>query len=506
MPVFGNTTAYSQSNNQVNTQGTQLVMGITASTTFKAKYITHLMATDLANESGYYFRFVIFSDNGANEPDKLLSCTVEAGPFNDEDIENTWQTLKLLRSVRINSGTKYWIGVWNHDPQSVGRRDDLANPQNVQYSTWPDSVYLSEKCVNQGAAHGWSTTGYYDFSNYAHDFFASGILTYGGAIIEWRNRICSVFRNTSGDLEIYELNEDAPRSMTTQTPTTIHGSASDIAFLAADVDSNGNIHVLSCPQEIETRDFAYNTFNLGTESWGTWEQAHDFTDGVPGDGSRSCALTVDSSNIAHILVLDGERDKGTTYGQVYYNVRTGGTWGTAELVNTNTADYHDMLRISLAPAGDVEALYYNNDLSDVMYRRRNGSWGTEGSYATPGVVYSVAVTAADTVHRFHGDGSNNILEDNSDSGENSYSGAVMEAWASIGRSGPIIFYVDANQDIAVYDTSTGETIVLEIGTYVRVVAEYSYENSRGYINYLAENSANELIQGRYSKREAITSQ
>ena len=449
-------------------------------------------------------RALIFDESGG-VPNNLLVCS---SPVTVTAVG--WRAMRMKKPIWIADGNTYFIGVWQGpvDPDRyVGSRFDSGSATGKVRRRGGAPVqdwWHASRCAEHIVDPTWSVSGFLVMMTYAHDSFDNGILSQGGCVFEYRNDMWSLFVDTNGDLRIYKNLFSSPVSVAAETPTTIHGSGS-MGYVHACMDSTGILHVLCAGAGAQAREIAYRTFTLSSETWnGSWVEIYAYDQDPTLVG---CAIDVDGSDIPHVLLVDDAKDMGQNKDQVFYMNRDGGSWSTPEEVSNAAGDPFNMPSISLAPAGDIEALMYNGDTNEVFYRRRNGAWGTPGTYPDTAFVplNGVIVDTADNVVRFHITGAGDIQEDDVSLSLTAYSAADRAHIAPcLMKSGTLVFYIaNSDRDLYVYNSYTGENTHLMTGIFTHVLAEHSYNYVFGYINVLVEDSNNGLIPFRYSKRQNI---
>jgi hypothetical protein len=321
----------------------------------------------------------------------------------------------------------------------------------------------------------------------------NGDLSYGGAVVETSGGVkYALFRESSSlnNLQVYKDIDGTPTLEADISGTTVFGTAGDIQWIHAAIDSNDDIHVLvSCATE-QTRDVAYCVYDTGTDSFGTWEQAYDYTQQAP--DSPSCSISLDSSDIPHIAIVDSVRQQGTTADNVYYANRVGGSWGNIQQIGARTTktDIYSSPTITLRNNDDVEVVYNFATDQDTAYNTyTGGSWQGESVYTDTVVrigVQGVTATSGGTVYRYASD--NSVIEENGTSTSYSLIGTRTLS-ASLSGTDRYIFYKDSSSDVhLISNTGSGWTDegALQTGTYLYIIAEWAYnnENQSGEINYI----------------------
>jgi len=273
----------------------------------------------------------------------------------------------------------------------------------------------------------------------------------------------------------------------TQTSAIIFGSGNVVNRVAAVIDSNNVIHVVSITSGDRTRDIAYNTISNidGTPAWGTWEevQAHDV---VAGMLDWHVDITVDSNDIPHVLHTQFTTIHGTSYLGVYYTNRIGGTWALSvdDPMSSPQANY-SIPKISIKASDELEAMFYGRDDGDQYYNNTSGgSWGTQSSYADSNARtgnQSMLIAVGGTVYRIHHAGGN-IKEDGVDTTYNTLSSGdpYVEGGSFIEPSDRYIFYVDAISDDIHLIKNTGsgwvDVGVVVTGTFEGCIVGWQYLN------------------------------
>ena len=325
---------------------------------------------------------------------------------------------------------------------------------------------------------------------------ASASMVRGGAVCGTAAGQAYVVVFNSGDVSIYSINGSAVLE-DSDTATTIFGTASVIGYGDAYMDSSDVIHiVIAARDDLSTYDIAYATFDTGTDTLSSWEEAASYTANTPWvntDSSVHCGITVDSSDIPAIVYVDDVRHMGQDEGQVQYTKRTGGTWDTPELVNTAQAEDAMHPYLTICAADDIEVVWRNGSDFDLYYRRRNASWGTENQYTGSAWSQGVINEDTDTTYRLHID-TDNIYVNNTDTTLNAGSQFFDRADLAYADSlVHIVFYDNTTDDIQLYrdDGASGwelveEIAALTISTTGRLRADYQFGTDRTYVQGMYE--------------------
>jgi len=289
--------------------------------------------------SGEYVRLGIYSDT-SGDPDALLGFTL---PIEGDGAEN-WKSSVLNTEISIVSGSYYHLailtsaelGVYqasgsgdshsNSDTYSDGFTDPFGSPvtQTILLNIYAESV--------------------------------DETLSKGGSVIEASDGTKISVTTDGNSIKIWKDIDGTKSLVDYSTAATIHGGGA-IGWIDAAIDSNDDIHVISSCTSEQTRDVAYAVYDL-TTGFGTWEEAADYTEAAP--TNPGCAISIDSNDYPHILFVDRVKMTGSTQDNVYYDYNDG-SWNGAEQVGVRATktDVYSQPKITLAPADDVEVVYFS---------------------------------------------------------------------------------------------------------------------------------------------------
>jgi hypothetical protein len=192
-----------------------------------------------------------------------------------------------------------------------------------------------------------------------------------------------VWDSNTGVQAWYDLDAATPVQIgSTQSTTTVTGSATSIRSIDAKMDSNNVIHVVAATEGgAATRDLAYNTISNidSSPAWGTWETivaAYNQTITSPNDVRIS--IDIDENDDPHVAFTDFLKVHGTTYPQTYYTEKTGASWSTPESLDT---DGNQNYRHPHIVATSSTAAYLTKKRNTTMYEqnRTSSTWGSDSA-------------------------------------------------------------------------------------------------------------------------------
>ncbi len=441
------------------------------------------------NIIGYEARLGIYSDDNG-EPDALLGYTSETTITGS----SVWWRAPLTSSVSLTQGNDYWLAIikgagsitmkggddttgtckYNNDTYSDGFSDPFGATSSLTYSPLI-----------------FATTA---------DFMGPTDLSKCGAVVETSGGIKYLvtwlldYEGMESQLEIYKNIDTAPTLVSTVDGGDIIGSTNNAGYIDAAIDGNNKIHVVVAADDTAaSRDIAYRVFDTSDDSWegASWEEVTSYTNQEP--FTPEVATSIASDNTVHILYVDNIAKQGTACDAVYHAWGTAGSWSTEEVAGPagkNDANYWP--NITLCAANDVEALYYNSTGTEPRYRRKNGTWGTEGSISVGSCVSvgDVIITTGDTPYRYLVDSTYHICENSATSiGYDAHSSYSELSCCLVSDSVRYVFHIDPDQDVhLVSNDGSGWTDEgdLQVGSYERVIAEwaYNFENQSDEINYV----------------------
>jgi hypothetical protein len=133
----------------------------------------------------------------------------------------------------------------------------------------------------------------------------------------------------------------------------VHGSGTSVGQHGMWIDSADDLHVacLAIPAA-QTRDLAYNKYDTGTSSWGSWIEINSHKSGHTG-----CRITVKGNSSDEIWVYFGYNPND--YAVAYYVNNVGGSWNSAvNVAGTGKADGHHWGRGMEIDENDYVHFYY----------------------------------------------------------------------------------------------------------------------------------------------------
>jgi hypothetical protein len=396
--------------------------------------------------SGEYIKLAIYADNGSGYPGDLIA---ETSPIEGGGAIG-WYSGSITATA-IVSGTYYHLAILissNASLYNLNTGGVYRNRIPYAYALGFPDPFGTPDTTHENSSK-WAIYG----DDGVDDDFD---LSRGGSIVEASDgtKIAVVTNGTT--LDVWKDVDSTPVLVDTDIVTNIHGGGA-IGWIDAAIDSNDDIKVISSCSTEQTRDVAYAVCDL-TTGFGAWEQAADYTEQAP--TAPGCAISIDSNDYPHILFVDAVKMTGATADNVYYDYNDG-TWSGAEQVGVRAVKtyLYDTPLISHAPSNDVEAYYYGGAPANLaIYRRRNGTWGAEGSYGGIPFMGEVCVTTGDTVYRYHNDTIGDIRENNVDTTYNSDT-TYRNISASLVGTDRYIFYIDTSDDVHVISNDGGGTNV-----------------------------------------------
>jgi len=179
-------------------------------------------------------------------------------------------------------------------------------------------------------------------------------------------------------------------------------------YITAAIDGNDLIHAAAMYVSAGsvTRVVAYSTFNIGTETWASWESVLGAFSQTPNANQFSLDIFTDTSDFPHLIFTDAQKVHGTAYNYIYYSNRTGGSWSTPEQVNSGTGIDCQGGSAELDASGNAYIVFDDNTTPLIRYNSRpsGGSWGTDGSYTGSFVAGRNAIIPSATVRRYYANG------------------------------------------------------------------------------------------------------
>ena len=314
----------------------------------------------------------------------------------------------------------------------------------------------------------------------------TGTINYGGAVLETSGGTKYLVLGTSfagTTVTVYKDIDGTATEYNEGGDNIFGGTGTGVAgWVDAALDSNDDIHIVASGNSEDTRDVSYCVFDTGTNTFGTWEQALDYSEAAP--TLPRCAISIDSNDYPHIHCVDYVKQTGASQDNVYYTERTGGSWSTPTQigVRSDKNDVHNLPKITVRNSDYVTVLYrrFASSAFTACYRHYTTSWSGELtiSIGTP-IIGDVTSTTAPTIAFYNSTTSGyNIYEGTSDTGYDTYSSGVPVSPALSGTT-RYIFYIDSNVDIhAISNSGSGWTDegAVEAGTYLSIVAEWAYNN------------------------------
>lgn len=299
-----------------------------------------------------------------------------------------------------------------------------------------------------------------------------------------------------------------------QTMANVHSGPSFVARIAAVIDSSDVIWVFSAARVDSTRDIAYATLSdiEGTPTWSSWSEAAAY-DQVPTSANAFVDASINSTDDIGVTYADIVKTHGTPYRQILFTEWTGASWSSPIVICATTTANYDAPSIEACAADDLEAVYTGPN-GDLYYIRRNGSWGSENSYAETSAINSlghgpvILCTTGDTIYRFYVDlisTTYNLHESGTDTAYNIYYPAASASYSVclVDDTDRYVFYIDTGQDVHLITNDGGgwtDRGDLVTGTHTAVVCEWHYNNYNvvDEINYVYQDSANDLYYESYS--------
>jgi len=143
-----------------------------------------------------------------------------------------------------------------------------------------------------------------------------------------------------------------------------------VRFAVAAIDGNDKIHVFYGDDALGYA--RYVIFDTSTDTWGTPENVGPLE---AFDGGA--AITIDSNNKPHVVWERLVAYHGVTYRQLYYSNKVGATWLAPEKVNVAPDKNHKWPQITVDSVGAIHVCYGQATDDELLYRKRDGTWGTE---------------------------------------------------------------------------------------------------------------------------------
>ena len=249
------------------------------------------------------------------------------------------------------------------------------------------------------------------------------------------------------------------------------------------MDSNDDIHFVAIAGnvgDLQTRHVAYGKLSgiESTPSWATWTTVLGEYAEAGGITNRWCAIDVDSNDYPRVAWVEIYKYKGTDYPQIYYSHNVGSGWITKEKVvtsDTGRATNHIGLVVD-TDDDDVEVFWYSSADYIPRYRRRNGSWGTEGAWSsyTGATTNNPVVCLNGTIHRYATRSADyHLYEDEADTGlDHVFAGSFGKLY--VAQVADTLWWVhqgDSNYLYVDYDDGGGwteDTSPLEITDYSNI--------------------------------------
>jgi len=332
----------------------------------------------------------------------------------------------------------------------------------------------------------------------------TGDLTEHGQIVEASDGLCyAIFINSSGDLCVYDDVFGSIALGDSNTPTVVHGSGATIVRVAATIDSADLIHIVSAAEDAYIRDIAYATYNIGTSTIGTWEEAAAY-DQVPNTGLHQVEIDIDGSDYPWICYEDAAKVHGSTYHHGMLVEKTSGSWSTPEVVDSpNQSSYN--VHFAVGTGGESHYIWPVASNYDYRTRTAGGSWGTINLYssvipdASELLISCVTVTSGGTVYRYwirRNTTTDFLLRENNSTifsspmVHDTY--RVMSATA-VADDTRYAVYIEESRDVYVArNTGSGWTSLgsVESGSYSRVWTARNFNNPPTCLNYLFSEGTN----------------
>jgi len=333
----------------------------------------------------------------------------------------------------------------------------------------------------------------------------AGNLDIGGATFEASDGTKLAVMADATTLRVYKNLDTTPVQVIARTSAIFFDvGAGDIGWFHAAIDSNDVIHIVLSGTVEATYDVVYTTVTdpLGTPSWGINEEAYDYSEDAP--TSPGCAISIDSNDKPHILVVDNVKQTGSSQDNVYYTEKTGASWASPTQIGTRSTktDRYVCPFITMRNSDYIEAWYYFDvGAFEMAYKSWTGSsWTAESLYGVQGNLGKVTATSGGTVYRnFEAYSDEEIKENNVGAGYytidtvgDEYHGLLD---AALSGSNRYIFYIDTGEDIHLISNDGGgwtDEGDLQVGTYEAVIAGWSYNNlnNRVSIDYIYSDGTN----------------
>lgn len=170
-----------------------------------------------------------------------------------------------------------------------------------------------------------------------------------------------------------------------KTPERLSNTAQDSIFPRVAADSTGKIHVVWREFLSGNNEVAHRTLD------GTWSPSlsslpENVSQSLP--GSEKPAAATDTSGDLHVVWTEGS--------EVYYRVKTGGTWGSSSVISDGTNNSGDP-DIAIGPDGGVNVVwkeYYRIQDDppaynfEIVYRKKTAGWSVQQNVSGTGSLVS----------------------------------------------------------------------------------------------------------------------
>ena len=205
-------------------------------------------------------------------------------------------------------------------------------------------------------------------------------VTLSGAAFPDQNYDCKPFKSSGGAFYIIVLES------TGGTPEAYKATDPTSSFSAVDTSGNPTdtptsmwvypvsdvLHVLTMSVSGQAGTVEYHTFDMSTDTWGTTDQAVASISDVGDNVAVACSIGVRSDGDI-VVLYQGESDKdmGTDYSHVVYDVSTNGgsTWAGATLVDPDVDETNYTGAVIVMGASDRAHFFYYDRTNFDFYHR-----------------------------------------------------------------------------------------------------------------------------------------
>jgi hypothetical protein len=180
-----------------------------------------------------------------------------------------------------------------------------------------------------------------------------------------------------GDSQIFIANSsDLGDTWYTNMVTSDSASASlDQYEPSLVVDSKNVLHAVWRGEVSGVNNIRYANSNNGGVTWGNYKMVT--SDSTSGTGHFAPSIAIDSKDTVHITWHGSSSGNSALYNIHYVSRTSTGTWGTIQMVTSDTTDeYNEYASIDVDSSDNVHVTWHGGAPANVLYRKLSSSWGS----------------------------------------------------------------------------------------------------------------------------------